>query len=452
MKERGIMNGKKEHYGIITAITMIIGIVIGSGIFFKSDDILLYTGGNVILGVLVLCLGAFSIIFGSLSLVEMSIRSQKNGGIVGYYEEFISRKAAAFFGWFQTFVYFPALIAVISWVSGIYTCSLFELGNSLEIQIFVGFIYLMILYIINCISIKLGGYFQTLTTIIKLIPLFVIAIVGVVLGSAHPEIPAGITRIASQDVGFKWIIAIVPIAFSYDGWIIATTITDEVKNPKKTMPLALIIGPLIVLGVYLLYFLGITDLLGNEYIMSTGNEAINQVGYIILGDNGSKILMIFIIISILGVANGLILGIIRMPQVLASKNLIPLAKSIEKIHPKFQISTSSALISFLLSLVWIVAHYLTQKSGILGGSDVSEIAIVFSYGCYIVLYIKIITMFKEGIITSKIKGILCPIFGIIGSLFILVGGFVSNPLYATLFIALCILISSIGYYYTKENN
>ena len=56
----------KEHYGFITATTMIIGIVIGSGIFFKSDDILLYTGGNVWLGVLIFCIGAFGIIFGSL--------------------------------------------------------------------------------------------------------------------------------------------------------------------------------------------------------------------------------------------------------------------------------------------------------------------------------------------------------------------------------------------------
>ncbi|BCN30697.1 APC family permease [Anaeromicropila herbilytica] len=446
------MDNKKEHYGIITAITMIIGIVIGSGIFFKSDDVLLNTGGNVALGILVLCIGAFSIIFGSLSLTELSIRSQKKGGIVGYYEEFISRKTASFFGWFQTFIYFPTLNAVIAWVCGIYTCSLFNFGNTLENQVLVGFIYLTFFFFVNSISIRLGGYFQNLTTVIKLIPLFAIAILGLFLGSSHPEVPAGITIIANQDVGFKWITAVVPIAFSYDGWIVATTITDEVKNPKKTMPLALIIGPLIVLSVYLLYFTGITNLLGTEYIMSTGNEAINQVGYLIFGEKGSTILIVIIIISILGVLNGLVLGSIRMPQVLASKEMIPNSKAIEKIHSKYQISLSSSMLSYLISLVWFVIHYISQKSGVLGSGDISEIAIVFSYGCYIVLYIRIILMYKEGIITSMLKGILCPSLGIIGSLIILIGGFVANPIYATLFMLLCVIIGGVGYSYCRRNN
>ena len=126
------MENKKEHYGLMTAVTMIIGIVIGSGIFFKSDDVLKYTGGSKTLGVIVLCIGAISIIFGSLTLTELSIRTKKNGGFVGYYEDFISKEAACGFGWFQTFVYYPTLNAVVAWVSGIYTCSLLGIEGTLE--------------------------------------------------------------------------------------------------------------------------------------------------------------------------------------------------------------------------------------------------------------------------------------------------------------------------------
>lgn len=68
---------QQHHYGLFTATTMIIGIVIGSGIFFKADDVLNYTGGSVALGVLVFCIGAFSIIFGSLTLTELSTRTKK---------------------------------------------------------------------------------------------------------------------------------------------------------------------------------------------------------------------------------------------------------------------------------------------------------------------------------------------------------------------------------------
>ncbi|QHQ60057.1 amino acid permease [Anaerocolumna sedimenticola] len=441
------MENRKEHYSLLTATTMIIGIVIGSGIFFKSDDVLKYTGGNIGLGILVLCIGAFSIIFGSLTLTELSMRTKKNGGFVGYYEEFISKGAACGFGWFQTFIYFPSLTAVVAWVSGIYTASLFGFEGTLENQIAIGFGFMTLLFLINILSLKLGGYFQNLTTIIKLIPLLGIALLGVFLGSANPEIPKGIEIIGKSNVGFGWLAALAPIAFSYDGWIIATSITNEVKKPQKNMPLALIIGPLVVLGVYLLYFLGITNMLGTSYIMSTGNDAVNKAGEILLGNHGSKIILIFIIISILGVVNGITLGSLRMPQALASKDMIPGSKKIAEIHPKYQLSLKSCLLSYIITLIWMVLHYITQKSGIIGSSDVSEIAIVFSYVCYIILYLKVMKMKKDKLIKSKFKGIICPVFGILGSVIILIGGIVSNPLYVPVFMLICLIVGGIGYYY-----
>ncbi|MDF2587793.1 MAG: family permease [Anaerocolumna sp.] len=446
------MTDKKEHYGIFTAITMIVGIVIGSGIFFKSDDVLKSTGGNIMLGVLVLCIGAFSIIFGSLTLTELSIRTKRSGGFVGYYEEFISNKVASGFGWFQTFVYYPTLTAVVSWVAGIYTCSLFGIEQTLETQILLGFVFMVFFYAVNILSVKLGGYFQNISTIIKLVPLIGIAVFGVFFGQAHPEIPEGITLAMKSNVGIGWLAALAPIAFSYDGWIIATSITNEVKKPEKNMPLALIIGPLIVLGVYLLYFLGITNMLGTEYIMSTGNESVNKAGELLLGENGGKILLICIIISILGVVNGVTLGSLRMPQALASKKMLPNSDKIAKIHPTYGLSLGSCLISFIVSVAWLVIHYFTQKANLLGGGDISEIAIVFSYICYTLLYVKVIKMKNENIIKSVFKGIICPIFGLMGSAIILIGGIVSNPMYVTLFILFCLLVSMIGYLFYKSKN
>ncbi len=446
------MENKREHYGLLTATTMIIGIVIGSGIFFKSDDVLNYTGGSISLGVLVLCIGAFSIIFGSLTLTELSMRTKTSGGFVGYYEDFISKKVASGFGWFQTFVYYPTLNAVISWVSAIYICSLLNLSISLEMQILMGVVILTIIYLINIVSVKLGGQFQNLSTIIKLIPLLGVAIIGLFWVQSTPEIPEGVAIITKSNVGIGWLAALAPIAFSYDGWIIATSITNEVKNPKKNMTLALIIGPLIILSVYLLYFLGITKMLGTEYIMSTGNDAVNKVGELILGANGSKIILVFVIISILGVVNGVTLGSLRMPQALASKGMLPHSEKISKINSKYDLSISSCVISFLSSLVWVVLHYITQKSGILNGGDVSEIAIVFSYVCYIILYIKVLQLKKQGVVTSVFKGIVCPIFGCIGSTIILFGSIVTNPLYVSIFIAFCFFVGVIGVlYYDRKN-
>ncbi len=74
---------KKNEYGLFTAITMIVGIVIGSGIFFKSDNILVATDGSIALGVLVFCIAAIAIIFGSLTISQLASRSSQSGGIIG---------------------------------------------------------------------------------------------------------------------------------------------------------------------------------------------------------------------------------------------------------------------------------------------------------------------------------------------------------------------------------
>lgn len=446
------MENKKEHYGLLTATTMIIGIVIGSGIFFKSDDVLNFTGGSVALGILVLCIGAFSIIFGSLALTELSMRTKKSGGFVGYYEEFVSKRIASGFGWFQTFVYYPTLNAVVSWVAAIYICSLLNISISLEGQILIAFVILVVIYAMNILSLKVGGKFQNLSTVIKLIPLIAIAIVGIFWTGNTPEIPQGVEVKEITKVGIGWLSALAPIAFSYDGWTIATSITNEVKNPKKNMTLALIIGPLVILGVYLLYFIGITKILGPEYILSTGNEAVNKVGELLFGSAGRTLLLIFIIIAILGVVNGITLGSLRMPQALASKGMIPNSDKIAMINPKIGLSLRSCVISFLSSMIWLVLHYITQKSNILHGGDISEIAIVFSYVCYIILYIKVILMKKENIIKSKFKGIICPIFGCLGSLVILFGSLITNPFYVSMFIVFCLLVGFLGviYYMKKE--
>lgn len=439
-----------EHYGLFTATTMIIGIVIGSGIFFKSDDVLLYTGGNVILGVALFCLGALSIIFGSLTITELSLRSMKQGGIIGYYEEFTSKRIASAFGWFQTFVYYPTINVVISWVCAIYLFSLFNINGTLELQVLVGGLIFTFIYVLNALSYKLGGYFQNVSTIIKLIPLLLIASVGFFWKGAPPQIPADITVITKSEVGLGWLAALAPIAYSFDGWIISTSIASEVKNPKKNMTLALIIGPIIVLFVYLMYFLGLNQMLGSEYIMSTGNLAINIVGDLLLGSNGFTILMSFIIIAVLGVINGVSLGSIRMPQILASKNMLPNSDMIKEIHPKYEVSLRAVLISYFTTLFWLIMHYITQKTGVLNGSDISEISIVFSYGCYILLYIKVINMKKHGLIKSTFKGIICPLLALIGAFIILFGSIITNPFYVLCFILFCSFVCLVGYIYTRN--
>lgn len=445
------MNQKKQQYGLFTAISMIVGIAIGAGVFFKTDEILNRTGGNVALGVLVFCIGAFSIIFGSLSVAELAIRSNKSGGAIGYYEEFISPKTAAGFGWFQLLIYLPALGSVVSYFGGNYICSFLGIESTFENKTIISLMIIFACFFLNIISAKFGSYFQNATTVIKLIPLVVLTFAGFILSGSKPEIPAGVEAIHPWNVGFGWIAALTPIAFTYDGWIITTSITNDVKNPKKTMPRALTIGPIIVLTAYVMYFVGINKMLGPEYIMSVKNKAVGEAGkFVFGGEYGDKVLLAFIIISALGVVNGIILGLLRMPCTLQSKKMFPG-------KPQSETNFKSCVVPLAAFVFWTIVNYIFCKFQILGGngsdvsSDVSSIAVVFGYLFYFLLYVKVIKLHKEGKIKSTVKGLVYPILAMLGALVIIVGGFMSDPIYAISFSGFSFVVFLIGAKYLKKS-
>lgn len=438
----------QQKYGLFTTIAMIVGIVIGSGIFFKSDNVLVYTNGNIFLGILVFIIAAFSIIFGSLSFSVLASRTDEAGGVISYSEKYWSKSIACAYGWFQTFVYYPTIICVVAWVVGIYTTILFGVESTLETQVIIGAISITVLYIINILSYKLGGYLQNAATIIKLIPLILIAVAGLIYGNPAPILAENIT---ASNVGLSWIAAIGPIAFSYDGWIISTSIGHEVKNGKKNLPLALVISPIIILSIYVLYFVGISTFLGADTVMSLGDAHVNEAAFKLFGSFGAKIILIFVIISVLGTVNGVVIGMMRLPYSLAIRNMFPNSNKFDTISQKYGISLSSAILTYIINMIWMVIHYITQKYNLLPNSDVSEISIVTNYAGFILMYVAVIKLARRGEIKSKFMGYIVPILATVGSLFILYGG-LQNPLFLY-YVGFCVVVVLVAMvYYKRKSN
>lgn len=438
----------RRRYGIFTAITMITGIVIGSGIFFKADNVLSYTNGNVLLGVIIFAVAAIAIVFGCLSISQLANLTDKPGGIIAYTEEFVGIGPSCAFGWFQTFLYLPSISAVVSWVTGIYLCQLFGIEYSLEITVGIGIINMTLLFIMNALSAKLGGYFQNGAMVIKTIPLILIAAAGLILGK-----PGEITMDSAQDFktatsSLGWLAAFAPIAFSYDGWIVATSIGSEIKNSKRNLPLALIISPLLILFVYIAYFVGISSLIGTDAILEQGDGSVFSAATLLFGGVGAKIILIFVVISVLGTVNGLVLGFIRMPYSLALRNMIPGSGWLRKEEVRLAgMPVNSAVMAYILCLFWMAVHYLTQKLQMRG--DVSEIAIGVSYLNYIVLYITVMRLTRRETLKGKVKGYLIPVLATVGSVLILSGS-VTHPLFIYYFLV-CFAIMASGYLYYRKN-
>lgn len=438
----------KRTYGLFTAITMITGIVIGSGIFFKSDDVLGFTGGNVSLGIIVFLVAAIAIIFGSLTISMLAMKTDKPGGLVAYTEEFVGMGTSTAFGWFQTFLYLPTLAAVVSWVCGIYIAQLFGWGVSLENSTMIGFIVLTGLFIYNTISAKWGGYLQNTAMVIKLVPLFLIAIFGIIFGNPSTVMSADIKSFTTSVSDWGWISAFAPIAFSFDGWIISTSICHEIKNSKRNLPLALTISPLIILLAYVLYFVGVTSLLGPDTVLELGDGSAYKAANMIFGNIGAKVILTFVVISVIGTVNGIALGFIRIPYSLALRNMVPGSKVLSKESKQLNgMPLNSAIFAYGLSVFWLIVHYLTQKFGMSG--DVSEIAIGVSYLNYIVLYVAVMKLAKKGEIKGVFKGYIIPVLATLGSLVILSGS-VKNTLFIY-YVAICFAIMIAGALFYRKN-
>lgn len=438
----------KNKYGLLTCIAMIVGVVIGSGIFFKSDNILLATNGSIFLGALAFCIAAISIIFGSLTIAELAARNDKAGGIITYAEEAYNGGVACAFGWFQAFLYYPTLIAVVCYVVGIYVCMLFNIPATLETKTLIGLIATAVLFAVNFLSTKLAGYFQTSATFIKLIPLILIGVAGFIFG--EPNLILDTT--SSDFTNATWLSALIPIVFAFDGWIVATSISHEVKNAKRNVPFALICAPLAILLIYLLYFIGISIYLGPDVVMSAGDAHVELAASKLFGPWAAKGILVFVIISVAGTANGLMMGLYQLPYSLAIRGMFPHSDKVSKVNEKLDIPVVSYFVGLGVVLFWTAMNYIATKYDLLPGSDVSEIAITLNYVLFILLYIQVLRLGFRGEIKGFFKGKFNPVLAIIGSLIILYVGLL-NPLFIMyLFLCTALLVSAYLFWVKSVHN
>lgn len=110
------------------------------------------------------------------------------------------------------------------------------------------------------------------------------------------------------------------------------------------------------------------------------------------------------------------------------------------------------MISLICAIFWFGVHYLTQKFHLMATGDISEIAIVFGYLFYSILYVKVMMLYKEKVITNFFTGVVSPILAMIGGLIIIVGGFSSNPASMSVFFIICLSFCVTGYLFYKNKH
>ena len=445
-----------KKYGLLTAICTVVGTVIGSGVFFKAEKILTATGGDLKLGILSWIAGGLIMLACAYAFSILANRIEKVNGLVDYAEALVGKKYAYFIGWFTSVIYYPCLTMALAWVTARYTCVLFfhdqaDITGGLCMTL-AGF-YLILSFAINLLSPVIAGKVQVSTTIIKLIPLFLMAIVGTVYGLTKGYTIENFTTVVNEvETGPALFTAICATAFAYDGWIVATTINAELKDAKKNLPKALVFGSLAVIIIYILYYVGLAGGIPNSTMMEGGETGARLAFEAVFGKIGGTAVFVFVIISCFGTLNGLTLACSRGMYALAARNEGIKPKLFIQVDKATNMAPSSATFGLLMCIIWMVFFYCSQFSSFgqsLGifAFDPTELPIVTSYFLYIPIFFMMLFKLKG---VNGFKRFIAPIIAITGCIFMMVATIYSHQRFVIGYLIIFIIINAIGMIFAKE--
>lgn len=409
----------EKRYGLPTAIAMVIGIVIGSGVFIKGGKVLNLTNGNLLQGIAVVGIVGLICIICSLVFAELGSRYEKVNGVVDYAEVALGPKYAYYVGWFMTTIYIPAITVMLAFFSSMMFLQLFNIpaidfatGQVNPAAIGLGAGFLMIGYGINILSPKLAGKLQVGMTVIKLIPLLLMGIVGTIAGLINGTTmdvlnyvnTPGYTPVGGQ--GFFG--AIVGFAFAYEGWILATSINAELKNAKRNLPLALIIGSVVTIVIYALYIFAMSSVGDVETIKATWpfGEGLPRIAFQnLFGGAVGTIVYVFITISCLGTMNGLTMASCRGLYALSARGLGPKPEFFGDIDPQNKFSIKSAVFGMIIAGFWYAWNVVMWMGGpgLFGAVhscewlawEPDEIGIICLYVMYIPMMVGLMVKAKD---------------------------------------------------------
>ncbi len=444
----------QKRYGLVTATAMVVGIVIGSGVFFKAEKILNATGGNLPLGILAWVIGGLIMVSCAYTFAVLATKYEKVNGVVDYAEAAVGKQYGYYVGWFLAILYYPNLTCVLAWVSARYTCVLLGWDITGGACMVMACFYLIGSYALNALSPILSGKFQVATTVIKLIPLLMMAVIGTISGLKSGMTVYNFTHVVSdtEDKSVLLFTAVVAASFAYEGWIIATSINSELKDAKKNLPRALMAGTLIIMAVYILYYIGLAGAVTNETMMAGGEAGARLAFERIFSKAAGTAIFVVIVISCLGTLNGLMLGCTRGMYALAARREGPRPELFSAVDGATNMPSNSAVLGLLLCGFWLMYFYganLTQPWFGPFSFDTSELPIVTLYAFYIPVFILMIKKEKD---LNFFKRFIMPALSVCGCIFMVTAACYAHKTAVLYYLIIFGMVMIIGVWYSRKRS
>ncbi len=448
-------NGLKKKYGLLTAVCMVVGIVIGSGVFFKAETMLKITKGDLPVALLSWLLGGTVMVISAYTFAVMGTKYEKVNGIVDYAEALVGKNYAYFTGWFMATIYYPSMTSALAWLSARYTLVLFGYGAADAETMVLAFVYMILSFALNTLSPKLAGHFQVSTTAVKLIPLALMAVVGTIAGLKNGVLPENMISVIDEagqqtvrsGISFNLILpGVCTSVFAYEGWIIATTINSELKNSKKNLPRALVIGTFIVVIVYMLYYVGISGSIPTSRLVSEGAGLAFRTMF---GSVAGTILTVFIAISCIGTLNGLTLACDRGFYSLAARNEGPKPSFLSQLDKATQMPSNASIIALIVNALWLFYFYMANLTPLsesqgkfsIFAFDSTELPLICVYAIYLPIYISLMIKGKD---LGAFKRFVMPALSIAGAFLFIYAAITKHGLKNIGFLIIATLIMLCG--------
>lgn len=349
----------KKTISLWGAMSLVIGTVIGSGIYSVPASVLASTG-TPMNALFAWIAGGIITIFSALTVAEIASIFPEEGGIVTYMREAYGKVASALTTWVFAIIYYPAVLAVLSIVAGDYTRAIFDWPseiNGFPVNVLIGMGVLVFILAINIISTKLSSQFQIFASFAKLLPIIVLSIAGIAFAFQNDtavnfsQIASGSTPLTIATFGA----AIASTLFAYEGWIGVGAIAGEMKNPKRDLMPSIVIGVTIVIAAYILMNLTYFFVMSPDQILASGALG-SDVATLLIGATGSRLVTLAIALSLFGSVNAYSMIASRFFFQAAKDREIPFSRTLDVLNPKTSTPVRALAVVIGLSFIFIFSN------------------------------------------------------------------------------------------------
>ena len=363
----------KKELGLFSSVSVLAGIMIGSGIYFFSMLVLGLASNSLGLSLVAWLVGGIITLFSALTYAELGTLFPKTGGYYVYLRKAYGRRVAFLSGITNFFLSSSGSVALLALlfaqVIGYMVGANGGAGFEAPIVGLIAAVVIIILSLVNYLGIQYGKVVQNIFFVAKLIPLFTIIIYGLFFGTQTNIFASnGAENINSGLLVSGLLFAVARTLFAYEGWTNLNTVAEEMKDTKRDLPKALTIAVALVMGVYVLFVVGLYRIISPATLANLGTGAVeagfdlgavySAFGAIFTGfDLGLLGYVVFgaIAISIFGSLNGSILSFPRVYLAMAEDETLP--KVFGKVDAKFQTPWVAIVGQTIVSLIIVLLGY-----------------------------------------------------------------------------------------------